>query len=201
MRYLATILCSIGWFFSSATAQAAIAVGAPAPEFSATTTQGTTLSLSALKGKTVVLEWTNHQCPFVRKYYDKGHMQQLQKDATAAGIVWISINSSAAGKEGHVDAARANELTTERGASPAHVILDEKGEIGRRYGAKTTPHMFVIDPSGTLVYMGAIDSKPSPNTDDIAGATNYVTAALAALKAGTPVEPASTQPYGCSVKY
>ena len=201
MRLLVSFVCSLATLLYAITAQAAVAVGSPAPEFSATTTQGEPLSLSSLKGKTVVLEWTNHQCPFVRKYYDKGHMQQLQKDATAAGVVWVSINSSAAGKEGHIDAARANELTKERGAAPSHVVLDEKGDIGRLYGAKTTPHMFVIDPKGSLVYMGAIDSKPSANTDDIAAATNYVTAALAALKSGKAVEPSSTQPYGCSVKY
>jgi len=201
MRSIVSFLCSIGLLIGAASAQAAVAVGAPAPDFSATSTQGAAVSLSGLKGKIVVLEWTNHQCPFVRKYYNKGHMQQLQKTATADGVVWISINSSAAGKEGHVDAARANALTTERAAAPTHVVLDEKGEIGRLYGAKTTPHMFVINPEGALVYMGAIDSKPTPNTDDIASATNYVTAALAALKAGRAVEPAATQPYGCSVKY
>lgn len=198
LRFIAPLVCSI---LLVTDAFALGAVGAPAPDFSATTTKGEPFSMGVLKGKTVVLEWTNHLCPFVHKYYDKGNMQQLQKKAMADGIVWVSIISSAPGKEGHVTAAEANDIATERGASPTHIILDEKGEIGHLYGAKTTPHIFIVNPQGNLVYMGAIDSKPSTDPADIAGATNYVTTTLAAIKAGTAVEPSYTQSYGCSVKY
>lgn len=187
----------------ASTAQAAPSTGAAAPAFSGDTSAGETISLSDFAGKTVVLEWTNDGCPFVKKHYaaPPSNMQTLQKNAAADDIVWISVISSAKGEQGYADAARANELTTSRGAAPAHVVLDEAGTIGKLYGAKTTPHMFIITPDGELAYDGAIDSKPTAKVADIADATNYVTAALADIEAGKPVATPVTKPYGCSVKY
>jgi peroxiredoxin len=184
-------------------AQAAPATGAAAPAFSGVTSAGETISLADFAGKTVVLEWTNDGCPFVKKHYaaPPANMQTLQKSAAADDIVWISVISSAKGEQGHADAARANELTASRGAAPAHVVLDEAGTIGKLYGAKTTPHMFIITPDGELAYDGAIDSKSSAKVEDIAKATNYVTAALEDIEAGRPVATPVTKPYGCSVKY
>jgi peroxiredoxin len=185
----------------SVSAMAAVNVGQPAPGFTGTDSNGKTHSLSQYKGKTVVLEWTNHDCPYVVKHYSSGNMQELQKAATTDGVVWLSIISSKPGKQGHVSGKQANELTTARNAVPTAVILDESSEIGIKYGAKTTPHMFIIDKNGMLVYMGGIDNMPSKNTDDIAKATNYVRMALNEIKAGKPVSESITRPYGCSVKY
>ena len=182
-------------------AEAAVNINQPAPDFSGVDSNGKTHTLSDYRGRTVVLEWTNHDCPYVRKHYDSGNMQDLQKAATSDGIIWLSIISSAPRKQGHVSGSEANTLTAQRKASPTAVILDEKGEIGRLYGAKTTPHMYIIDAKGTLVYMGGIDSIPSSNMADIERATNYVDAALRALAAGKPVTDAVTRPYGCSVEY
>lgn len=176
-------------------------IGEPAPEFSAVDTNGKAVNLKDLKGKTVVLEWTNHQCPFVRKHYGSGNMQAIQKAAVADGVVWISVVSSAPGRQGHVDAAKANALTTERKASPSSVILDESGDIGQKYNATATPNMFVINKEGKLVYRGAIDDKPSASPSSLEGAKNFVTLALKAVAEGKDVELASTRPYGCSVKY
>jgi peroxiredoxin len=176
-------------------------VGEPAPGFTGGDTRGERHALSDFRGKTVVLEWTNHDCPFVRKHYDSGNMQQQQRDATGQGVVWLSVISSAPGKQGHVTAAQADALTEQRNAAPTAVILDERGDIGRLYDAKTTPHMYVIDPDGILVYKGGIDSISSSSPGDIEKATQYVPAALAAVAAGEPVNPAVTRPYGCSVKY
>jgi len=187
--------------FLTAPAYAEPAVGQPAPDFTATDSNGTSHKLSDFKGKTVVLEWTNNECPFVVKHYGSGNMQSLQKAATAEGTVWLSVISSAVGKQGHVDGAKANELTKTRDAAPTAVLLDEKGEVGKLYGAKTTPHMFIIDKEGVLVYAGAIDSNPSPRESDIKDATNYVRQALDEIKAGKPVSVASTKSYGCGVKY
>ena len=185
----------------SCAAQAGVNVAQPAPDFTGIDSNGSTHSLSQYRGKTVVLEWTNHDCPYVRKHYQSGNMQKLQKAAISDGIVWLSIISSAPGKQGHVSGAEANALTSQRNASPSAVILDEKGDIGRLYGAKTTPHMYIIDPKGTLVYMGGIDSIPSSNQADIDRATNYVSAALQSLKEGKVITDNVTRPYGCSVKY
>ena len=198
----AAVALSAGALIAS-TAQAAPATGAAAPVFSGFASAGETISLSDFAGKTVVLEWTNDGCPFVKKHYatPPANMQSLQKSAAADDIVWISVISSAKGEQGYADAARANDLTASRGAAPAHVVLDEAGTIGKLYGAKTTPHMFIITPDGELAYDGAIDSKPSAKVDDIAAATNYVTAALADIEAGKPVATPVTKPYGCSVKY
>jgi len=177
------------------------AVGQPAPVFVATTSDGTQISLDGLRGRIVVLEWTNHECPFVRRHYESGNMQALQKDATGAGVVWLTVISSAPGEQGFVSGAEADALTRSRGASPSAVVLDPTGDIGRAYAAKTTPHMFVIDAAGTLVYMGAIDDQPRNAGADPAKADNHVRTALAAVKTGLPVSPAITQPYGCSIKY
>lgn len=182
---------------------AAPATGTAAPVFTGVTSNGETISLSDFAGKTVVLEWTNDGCPFVKKHYadPPSNMQTLQKSAASDDIVWISVISSAKGEQGYADGARANELTASRGAAPAHVVLDEPGTIGKLYGAKTTPHMFIVSPDGKLVYDGAIDSISSAKVDDIGKATNYVTAALADLGAGKPVATPVTKPYGCAVKY
>lgn len=176
-------------------------IGAAAPEFTATDSNGKTYKLSDFRGKTVVLEWTNHDCPFVRKHYESGNMQGLQKQAAGDGTVWLSVVSSAPGLQGHVDGAKANALTRDRDAAPTAVLLDPAGEIGRAYGARATPHMFVITPEGKLAYKGAIDDKPSANPADIPRSKNYVSTALGALAKGTAIDPAATRAYGCSVKY
>lgn len=176
-------------------------VGKPAPDFSAKDTMGADVKLSDFNGKIVVLEWTNHECPYVRKQYDSGNMQKLQQEAAADGVVWISVVSSAPGKEGNTTPAEANAIIEQQEAHPTHKILDSDGTIGHMYGAKTTPHMFVIDKAGTLVYAGAIDDDSSFKPDSIATAKNYVRAVLEDLKAGRSVAEPSTQPYGCGVKY
>ena len=175
--------------------------GKPAPDFTAKDSAGRDVALSSFKGKTVVLEWTNHDCPYVRKHYDAGNMQALQQEATAKGVVWLSIVSSAPGMQGHVNGLEAEKLTADRRALPTAVLLDPQGRVGRAYGATATPHMYVIDTAGNLAYAGAIDDKPSTNRDDIKGARNYVREAIVAVAAGQPVKTASTRAYGCSVKY
>ena len=179
----------------------AVDVGQPAPDFSATDIAGKSVKLADLKGKTVVLEWTNAKCPFVVKHYDSHNMQKLQDKYTAAGVVWITVNSSAEGKEGYVNAVDAQQILDEKSSKPSHYVIDASGAIGRLYDARTTPHMFVINKEGTLVYAGAIDSNDSFKPETIDGATNYVAAALDSLAAGQPVEVASTKAYGCGVKY
>ncbi|MCA9520490.1 MAG: thioredoxin family protein [Myxococcales bacterium] len=179
---------------------AAPKIGAPAPTFELTDTHGKKHNLEHYKGKYVILEWLNHGCPFVAKHY-KGNMQKLQRYAKSKGIVWFSIVSSAPGKQGHFPPAKANEITKQKKAEPLAVLLDPAGTVGKLYGAKTTPHMFLINPKGTLLYMGAIDSIRSTDVDDIAKAKNYVMAALNEAMAGKPVSTPVTRPYGCSVKY
>ncbi|MEK6806948.1 MAG: thioredoxin family protein [Pseudomonadota bacterium] len=180
---------------------AAPEIGQPAPAFTAIDSNGKAVKLSDFKDKHVVLEWTNNKCPFVKKHYSGGNMQGLQTFAHEKGVVWLSVISSAPGKEGHVDGAGANALTKDRGASPSHVLLDESGAIGRLYEAKTTPHMFIVAPDGKLIYKGGIDSNASADPDDIADATPYVKVALTEALAGKPVTESSTRPYGCSIKY
>lgn len=182
-------------------ALAAVEVGKPAPDFTGTDSNGQTQRLSDFRGKTVVLEWTNHDCPFVVKHYSTGNMQAIQRETTAEGIVWLSIISSAPGKQGHVSPQQANELTRSRDAAPTAVILDPSGDIGRLYGAKTTPHMYIVDAEGTLVYMGGIDDRPTARHSDVEGANNYVRTALTQLANGQTVSEPVTRPYGCSVKY
>jgi peroxiredoxin len=188
-------------FLGGAAAQAAPKIGEPAPAFTATDSNGKTHNLSDFKGKIVVLEWTNAECPYVVKHYDSKNMQGLQEKYTGQDVVWLSINSSAEGKQGHVTAEAANALIAEKGAKPTAYIIDADGTIGKAYDAKTTPHIFVIDKDGVLAYAGAIDDNDSAKAEDAATAKNYVAAALDALLAGTPVETAQTKPYGCSVKY
>jgi hypothetical protein len=183
------------------TAVASPRVGEPAPAFTGTDSHGNTRSLSDFRGETVVLEWTNRDCPYVRKHYDTGNMQALQKKAAADGIVWLSVISSAPGKQGHATPDLANSVAAEQGAGPTAIILDPEGTIGRAYDARTTPHMYVIDGEGTLVYMGGIDDRPTASRADVEGAENYVLAALADVAAGRPVQTPTSRPYGCSVKY
>jgi len=191
----ATLIAACG------SATAAPKIGEPAPDFTLQGADGRSYALSSFKGKYVVLEWTNHDCPFVKKHYGSGNMQSHQKELTGKGAVWLSIVSSAPGKQGHVDAARAAELTRSRNAAPTAVLLDPNGEVGRKYDAKTTPHMYIVAPDGKLIYMGGIDSIPSSDEDDIARATPYVKVALTEAMGGKPVSNPSTKPYGCSVKY
>jgi hypothetical protein len=190
-------LASIG----TGTARAGVVVGKPAPDFSLTDIKGQVRRLSDYRGKTVVLEWTNPECPIVRKHYRSGNMPALQKSATADGVVWLSINSGHPGAEGDFAPAQVQEWLASTGAGPTAYMRDQDGKVGRLYGAKATPHMFVISGDGTLVYAGAIDSIPSADPADIAQATNYVRAALESLKAGRPVAVATSRAYGCSVKY
>ena len=176
-------------------------IGEPAPAFSVTDTQGRTWTLQDLAGQAVVLEWTNHDCPYVRKHYGAGNMQALQREATGQGVLWLSVISSAPGKQGHVTPAEADALTQARGAAPTAVLLDESGVMGRAYAARTTPHLYLIAPDGTLAYMGGIDDRPTSDPADIPAAKSYIRAALADLASGRPVTEAVTRPYGCSVKY
>jgi len=175
---------------------AAAKVGDAAPLFTGTDSNGKSWSLAELKGKVVVLETTNHDCPYVRKHYGSGNMQRQQRAAAEKGVVWLSVAASAPGEEGYVTAAQANELTKSRNAAPAAVLLDPKGVIAHAYDATVTPHMYVIDATGVLVYKGGIDSVPSSNAADIARAKQYVTAALDEVLAGKPVTDSSTRPYG-----
>lgn len=172
-----------------------------APDFSLKAIDGNEYKLSQFKGKYVVLEWNNPDCPFVRKHYGKGNMQALQRKYREKGVVWLTICSSAPGKQGYYEPSEVKKhLESEKSAATAY-LLDREGEVGRMYGAKTTPHMFVIDPERVLIYSGAIDDKPSTKTADLAGATNYVQACLDAVLRGKSVKTKTTTPYGCSVKY
>lgn len=177
------------------------ATGAAAPDISVTDSKGKTHTISQYKGKTVVLEWFNPGCPFVVKHYGSGNMQKLQEDFTGKGVVWLTIDSSAPGKEGHLTPEQANAKMTEWKIKSTALLLDPDGKAGQTYGAKNTPHMFVISPEGKVIYQGAIDSKPSAKPEDIASSTNYVKVALDESMAGKPVSTASTKPYGCTVKY
>ena len=176
-------------------------VDAPAPDFTLLNTQGEKVQLSDFKGKHVVLEWTNHLCPYVVKHYSSDNMQGLQRKYTDKDVVWLSIISSAPGKQGYVEANEADELTSSRKAAPTHVLFDPTGEVGKMYSAKTTPHMYLIDPEGELRYAGGIDSIKSANPEDIAKAENFVESGLSALLSGQEVTKKLTPPYGCSIKY
>ncbi len=185
---------------AAAPAALAAAGPGPAPAFTARDADGRTRSLAEFKGKVVVLEWVNEGCPYVKKHY-RGNMQATQKAALAQGAVWLSVCSSAPGQQGAVDGAQAKAWLKAHNATPTAFLLDPSGTVGRAYNAKTTPHMYVVDKAGRLVYQGGIDDKPTSKVEDIAGAKNYVLAALADLKAGRPVQAAFSKPYGCSVKY
>lgn len=187
---------------SARPAWAAVAkVGEPAPGFTVNATNGSPVSLASYKGKLVVLEWTNHDCPYVRKHYDTGNMQSLQREAARQGVVWLTVISSSEGTQGYVTPTQADELTTSRKAAPTAVLLDTKGVAGKLYGATNTPHMYVVDKAGMLVYAGAIDDRPTSRRADVQGANNYVRAALDAVAAGQPVKTPVTRAYGCTVKY
>jgi peroxiredoxin len=186
---------------SAGAALAGVEVGQPAPNFSLTDTNGQTHQLSQYKGKWVVLEWYNPDCPFVRKHYGSGNMQALQKEFTAKGVVWLSIDSSAPGQEGNYPADKLNEIASSQGVSRTALLLDPDGKVGHAYGAKTTPDMYIINPEGKLVYEGAIDSKPTTAVADLKTATNYVKVALDSSMTGKSVSQTVTRPYGCSVKY
>ena len=191
----------IGLTAACASLAFAARVGDRAPDFTATDTNGQTHKLSDYAGKFVVLEWHNRGCPYTAKHYDSRNMQRLQKEWTARGVIWLTVISSAPGKQGYVTAADENAYVKQVSASPTAVLLDPAGTVGLAYGAKTTPHMFIIDPKGTLIYNGAIDDKPTTDVSDIAGAKNYVSLALGEVLAGKPVSVSTTRPYGCSVKY
>ncbi len=175
--------------------------GATAPAFTLTATDGTEHALSDYRGQTVVLEWLNYDCPYVGKHYTGGAMQALQTEAAADSMVWLSIVSSAPGQQGHFSPSEMDARTAQEGGLQAAVLLDASGTVGRAYGAKTTPHMFVISPDGVVAYNGAIDDRPTSDLADLDGATRYVASALAAVTEGRDAEPATTAPYGCSVKY
>jgi len=176
-------------------------VGKPAPNFSQRDLKGQTHSLANYKGKIIVLEWLNHDCPYVRKHYNSGNMQKLQKTYTKKGIVWLSVISSAPGKQGYCTPEEASKLTKTKNANPTAVLLDPEGIVGKKYGAKTTPQMFIINAEGILVYNGGIDDKPSAKVEDIEKARNLVQLALDELLAGKEVTVKTSRPYGCSVKY
>jgi peroxiredoxin len=179
----------------------ALKPGETAPGFHGTDSNGKTETLAQYRGKFVVLEWANQGCPYERKHYESGNMERLQKEWTSKGVVWLSIISSAPGQQGYVTPNEENQYLAKMHAAPTAAILDPSGTIGRLYDAKTTPHMFVIDPQGKIVYEGAIDDRPSPDPDTLKGAHNYVSAALEEAMAGKPVDTPVTRSYGCSVKY
>lgn len=188
-------------FLMGTNALAAPAVGQQAPDFVAVDTSGTQHRLSDFAGKFVVLEWTNPGCPFVRKHYGSGNMPATQKAATAKGVVWLAVNSTERAASEYMKPTAVDAWMKEHAAAPTAVLMDEDGVIGQAYGARTTPHIFIIDPKGVLVYAGGIDSIPSAHVDDIQTATNYVNKALAEALGGKPISVAATRPYGCSIKY
>ena len=179
----------------------AVRVGNAAPDFTGTDSNGKTQKLSEYRGKYVVLEWTNNGCPYTQKHYESGNMQALQKEWTAKGVVWLTVLSSAPGEQGYMTASQENAYVGKEHAAPTAVLLDPTGVIGHAYEAKTTPHMFVIDPSGKLIYAGAIDDHATTDPEDIKSSKNYVSDALSESMAGKPVATSYTRPYGCSVKY
>lgn len=194
-------LMATALILGSSTAWAAPSIGKPAPDATLRDTAGKVHQLTDFQGKTVVLEWTNHDCPFVVKHYGSDNMQSLQRKAAENDVVWLTVISSAPGEQGHVSPEKANELTASRNAQPSAVILDEDGTVGRLYDARTTPHMYVINPEGALVYAGGIDSIPSADPKDIPKAIAHLDLAMTATVAGAEVPVASTRPYGCSIKY
>jgi len=179
----------------------AVRVGEPAPNFTATDSNGKTHTLSSWRGKYVVLEWHNQSCPYTKKHYESGNMERLQKEWTEKGVVWFTVISSAPGTQGYVTAGQENEYMQKMHAAPTAALLDPTGDLGHLYDAKTTPHMFIINPAGVLIYDGAIDDKPTPDEADIATSRNYVSLALTEAMAGKPVDTPTSRPYGCSVKY
>jgi len=189
------LLCAVPPVLSAAK------VGEAAPEFTGTASNGKTFHLSDYRGKFVVLEWHNNGCPYVGKHYNSGNMQRLQKQWTSQGVVWLTVLSSAPGKQGYVTATEENDYLTKEHAAPTAALLDPTGEVGHLYDAKTSPQMVVINPQGVVIYSGAIDDKPTTDLQDVQGATNYVSLALEQAMAGKTVQTPATRPYGCSVKY
>ena len=179
----------------------AVKVGDPAPAFTATDDHGKSHKLSDFKGKFVVLEWHNQGCPYVRKHYNSGNMQKLQREWTGKDVVWLTVISSAPGQQGHVTPQQSQEFVKGQKAAATAVLLDSSGEVGRAYDAVVSPHMFVINPDGVVIYNGAIDDKPTSNLADVETATNYVSNALTEAMAGKPVTKTTSQPYGCGIKY
>jgi len=198
-KTLLSVAALVGLGF--ALAQAEVTIGKPAPAFTLPSQDGTPTSLSTYKGKYVVLEWFNPGCPFVKKHYESGNMQKLQETYTRKGVVWLSINSSAQGKEGYTTAKEASDIRLKWKSPSTALLLDPEGKVAKLYSAKTTPDMFIIDPQGNLIYQGAIDDKAATDPADIATSKNYVAAALDAALAGKPVAEPFTKSYGCSVKY
>lgn len=196
-----TLALSVGLLLAPRVGIASPRIGAQAPAFSAVDSNGKMVDSASLRGKLVVLEWTNDGCPFVQKWYRSGAMQSLQRDASSLGAVWLSIISSAPGEQGSADGTRANQLTTDRNAAPSHVLLDPKGDIGHLYDAQTTPHIFVIAKDGLLGYMGGADSLATTKVEDLARATPYARNAIAAIAEGRPAPDQVTRAYGCTIKY
>lgn len=199
LRVIGYTLASV--LVASGAANAAIKVGEPAPAFEVLSQTGEPVQLSDFKGKFVVLEWTNEGCPFVRKHYKHGNMQGLQKEFTDKDVTWLTVFSSKPGKQGHVDAAGAKKFQADFKTASTAMLLDGDGTVGRLYEAKTTPHMYVVNPDGNLIYAGGIDSTPSADPADIADSENYVKSALNEAMAGKPVSTPISKPYGCSIKY
>jgi peroxiredoxin len=185
----------------SSRAHAAAAVGLAAPDFTLTDTNGKTVKLSDYRGKHVVLEWTNPGCPFVQKHYNSGNMPATQKNAMDKGVVWLAINSTETFSGDYLAPAPLSAWIKDRKGQPAAVLMDEEGTVGKAYGARTTPHLYIVDPQGRLIYAGGIDSIPSARAEDIRTAVNYVNQGLAEALAGKPISQATTRPYGCSIKY
>lgn len=202
MKYLLFPIAALAVIASCAeTDTMAQVVGTAAPAFKLTDANGKAVSLADFKGKTVVLEWNNPECPFVKKHYGSSNMQKTQAAAARDGVVWLTVNSSAPGNQGHMNGSQAKAFVASAGAKPSAYLLDPNGTVGKSYGAKTTPHMYIVNRTGQLVYAGGIDDKPTANPADIKGARNHVLAALAEIKAGKAVSVPTSKPYGCSVKY
>ena len=198
---LKSILFCLSFAVASSGWAGELKTGEAAPDFSLPSASGSMVSLGQFKGKIVILEWFNKDCPYVHKFYDSKTMQRLQKDMAGKDVVWLTITSSAESKEGHLTPAEAAQVAKEKGMASAALLLDDKGKVGRLYSAKTTPHMFIITKAGRIAYQGAIDDRPSAQPKTLEGASNYVVAAVEALQKGQPVRSPSTAPYGCSVKY
>lgn len=201
MKQLHRYVLSAGIALFLVLSASAVRVGESAPTFTATDSNGNTQRLSDYKGKFVVLEWHNQGCPYTKKHYESGNMQRLQKEWTSKGVVWLTVISSAPGKQGYVTGSQENDYVRRVSASPTAVLMDPQGALGHLYGAKTTPDMYIIDPNGGLIYHGAIDDHPTTDQSDIAGSKNYVSAALNEALTGKQVSTPATTPYGCSVKY
>ncbi len=196
-----TALAAAAFALTLTNAAAQAVVGQPAPAFSVTDAAGKTVSLADFKGRHVVLEWVNPGCPYVVKHYGSGNMQGTQKEAAAKGVVWLSVNSTAADHGDYRSPAAMAQWMQQQQAAATHTLMDSEGRVGRAFGARTTPHLYIVDPKGVLVYAGGIDNRPTANPADIAGATNHVKVALGEALAGKPLSQPTTRPYGCSIKY